>query len=94
MMARAAIRDDIHYTQERLVEQVLEQTTDGQSVEQRIDEWERLGQADINHAAATLTEMVVEGATDLGRLTVAVKALKTLVTVRRARISLSGARVN
>jgi glutamate dehydrogenase len=38
--------------------------------------------------------MVVEGATDLGRLTVAVKALKTLVTVRRARISLSGARVN
>lgn len=94
MMARAAIRDDIHYTQERLVEQVLEQTTDGQSVEQRIDEWERLGQADINHAAATLTEMVVEGTTDLGRLTVAVKALKTLVTVRRARISLSGARVN
>ncbi|OPX05542.1 NAD-glutamate dehydrogenase [Mycobacterium sp. AT1] len=83
MMARAAIRDDIHHTQESLVEQVLDQTTAGLSIEQRIDEWEKRGLADVNHAASTLTELVGEEQPDLGKLTVAVKTLKTLITIRR-----------
>jgi glutamate dehydrogenase len=78
-MARGAIRDDLYAAHAALARDVLTVTGPG-SPEQRLAAWVQLNDSAVRRAAQTLTEIWESNAFTVATLSVAVRAVRTLVT--------------
>jgi glutamate dehydrogenase len=78
-MARAALRDDLYAAHASLVRDVLMVTRPG-SPEQRMADWVRRNAAAVERAAQTLTEIWENDRFTLATLSVAVRAIRSLVS--------------
>jgi glutamate dehydrogenase len=81
-MARAALRDDLHSAHAALTAEVLESGPDGATPEQRLSEWRERSASVIGRAEATLDEVADSDTSDLAMLSVALRAIRTLVGSR------------
>jgi glutamate dehydrogenase len=77
-MARGALRDDLYSAHAALVCDVLKATGPG-SAEQRLAEWARRNEAAVQRAGQTLTEIWETERSTLATLSVAVRAVRSLV---------------
>jgi glutamate dehydrogenase len=78
-MARGAIRDDLYTAHAALARDVLTVTESG-SPEQRLAAWVQRNDSAVRRAAQTLTEIWESNAFTVATLSVAVRAVRTLVT--------------
>jgi glutamate dehydrogenase len=78
-MARGAIRDDLYTAHAALARDVLTVTEPG-SPEQRLAAWVQRNDSAVRRAAQTLTEIWESNAFTVATLSVAVRAVRTLVT--------------
>ena len=81
-MARAALRDDLHSAHAALTAEVLESGPDGATPEQRLSEWQERSASVIARAEATVDEVAASDVSDLAMLSVALRAIRTLVGSR------------
>ncbi len=81
-MARAALRDDLHSAHAALTAEVLESGPDGATPEQRLSEWQERSASVITRAEATVDEVAASDVSDLAMLSVALRAIRTLVGSR------------
>jgi glutamate dehydrogenase len=81
-MARAALRDDLHAVHAQLTAQVLATTDSGQPVPVRIADWEEQDTVVVSRAVGTLDEICADDQTDLARLSVGLRVVRTLLTGR------------
>jgi glutamate dehydrogenase len=86
-MARAALRDDLHAAHAAITEAVVTTTsaaegdaTDGGA--QRVLEWIERDPETVGRARRLLTEVLEEEEVDLARLSVGLRAVRTLLTER------------
>ncbi|HWG60577.1 MAG TPA: NAD-glutamate dehydrogenase [Streptosporangiaceae bacterium] len=77
-MARAALRDDLYTAHAAITRNVLEVTSPG-SPEERLAVWERRNEPALRRAAQTLTEIWESDRFTVATLSVAVRAMRTLV---------------
>jgi glutamate dehydrogenase len=77
-MARGAIRDDLYNAHAELARDVLTVTDPG-SPEERLAAWEQRNHSAVRRAAQTLTEIWESDAFTVATLSVAVRAVRTLV---------------
>jgi len=77
-MARGAIRDDLYAAHAALARDVLTVTHPGSPAE-RIADWSRRNDSSVRRAAQTLTEIWESNAFNVATLSVAVRAIRTLV---------------
>ena len=78
-MARAALRDDLHAAHAAITRDVLEVTGPG-SPEERLGVWVERNDTAVRRAAQTLTEIWESDRFTVAMLSVAVRAIRTLVT--------------
>jgi glutamate dehydrogenase len=78
-MARAALRDDLYAAHAALARDVLTVTDPG-SPEERLAAWEQRNDSAVRRASQTLTEIWESNAFTVATLSVAVRAVRTLVT--------------
>ncbi|WP_345525823.1 NAD-glutamate dehydrogenase [Nocardioides endophyticus] len=78
-MARAALRDDLHAVHAQLTAQVLAQTSDDDSADDRIAAWEEAETVVVSRATATLEEICAEEQADLARLSVGLRVVRGLL---------------
>jgi glutamate dehydrogenase len=78
-MARGAIRDDLYAAHAALARDVLTVTEPGTPAE-RLAAWERRNDSAVRRATQTLTEIWESNAFNVATLSVAVRAIRTLVT--------------
>jgi glutamate dehydrogenase len=78
-MARAALRDDLYSAHAALARDVLEATGPG-SPDQRLAAWEQRNDSAVRRAAQTLTEIWETDRFTVATLSVAVRAVRTLVS--------------
>jgi glutamate dehydrogenase len=78
-MARGAIRDDLYAAHAALARDVLTVTEPGTPAE-RLAAWERRNDSTVRRAAQTMTEIWESNAFNVATLSVAVRAIRTLVT--------------
>ena len=83
-MARGAIRDDLYTAHAALARDVLTVTEPG-SPEQRLAAWVQRNDSAVRRATQTLTEIWESNAFTVATLSVAVRAVRTLVTTARSR---------
>nr|MBA2774848.1 NAD-glutamate dehydrogenase [Nocardioidaceae bacterium] len=79
-MARATLRDDLHAVHAALTAQVLATTESGASVEERIESWERTEETLVGRAKSTLDEITSDDQTDLARMSVGLRVVRTMLT--------------
>jgi glutamate dehydrogenase len=79
-MARAALRDDLYTAHAALAKDVLMVTGPG-SPEERLAAWTQRNESAVRRAAQTLTEIWASDAFTVATLSVAVRAIRTLVAV-------------
>ncbi|GAA4062435.1 NAD-glutamate dehydrogenase [Nonomuraea soli] len=78
-MARSALRDDLYAAHASLTRDVLAQSTTGQSPEERLGLWTEANSAAVSRARQTLSEIWESDNFDLATLSVALRAIRTLV---------------
>jgi glutamate dehydrogenase len=78
-MARAALRDDLHTVHVRLLDQVLAFGDAGTDPAELLAAWESAERPLINRVTGTLGQLVDAADTDLARLQVALRLVRTLV---------------
>ncbi|ACY99540.1 NAD-glutamate dehydrogenase [Thermomonospora curvata] len=79
-MARAALRDDLYAAHAALTRDVLASTEPGLSPEERLTGWSDKNHSAVARAQRTLGEIWESDSFDLATLTVALGAIRTLVT--------------
>jgi glutamate dehydrogenase len=79
-MARSSLRDDLYAAQAALTRDVLVTTTTGLRPEERLAAWVEKNEAAVLRARQTLTEIGESDSFDLATLSVALGAIRTLVT--------------
>jgi glutamate dehydrogenase len=79
-MARASLRDDAHAVQAALTNQVMESTSDALSPQERVAAWEEADARVIGRAHTTLREITSDEDTDLARLSVGLRVVRTLLS--------------
>jgi len=77
-MARAALRDDLYAAHAALVQDVLVATSPG-TLEQRLADWAEQNASAVGRATQTLTEIWETDRFSLATLSVAVRAIRTVV---------------
>jgi len=78
-LARQALRGDLYAALASLTAQIARTTASGLPADQRLDEWEVANLAKVMQVRSTLTEIASLDAFDLASLSVALRALRTLV---------------
>ncbi|MFE3453375.1 NAD-glutamate dehydrogenase [Nonomuraea sp. NPDC059194] len=78
-MARSALRDDLYAAHASLTQDVLAHSTPGSSPEERLDRWTEANEAAVARARQTLSEIWESDNFDLATLSVALRAIRTLV---------------
>jgi glutamate dehydrogenase len=78
-MARGAIRDDLYVAHGALARDVLTVTAPGTPAD-RLAAWEERNESAVRRANQTLTEIWESNAFNVATLSVAVRAIRTLVT--------------
>ncbi|MEV0348788.1 NAD-glutamate dehydrogenase [Nonomuraea sp. NPDC050680] len=78
-MARAALRDDLYAAHASLTRDVLAHSTSGLSPEERLARWTEANSAAVHRARQTLSEIWESENFDLATLSVALRAIRTLV---------------
>jgi glutamate dehydrogenase len=81
-MARGALRDDLYAAHAALTKDVLRVTGPG-SPEERLAVWAKRNDSAVRRAAQTLTEIWESDAFTVATLSVAVRAVRTMVTASR-----------
>ncbi len=79
-MARATLRDDLHAAHARLTAQVLATTESDESAEERVASWERTEDTLVRRAKSTLDEITSDDQTDLARMSVGLRVVRTMLT--------------
>jgi glutamate dehydrogenase len=83
-MARAALRDDLNAVHAQLTAQVLEETpdADGETAEAgaRVAKWEQAAGGVVEQATATLAAICADDDTDLARVSVGLRVVRSLLT--------------
>ncbi|MGN9783709.1 NAD-glutamate dehydrogenase [Nonomuraea sp. ZG12] len=79
-MARAALRDDLYAAHSALTRDVLVHSTPGLSPEQRLARWTEANSAAVRRSKQTLSEIWESDNFDLATLSVALRAIRTLVS--------------
>ncbi|WP_283138429.1 NAD-glutamate dehydrogenase [Rhizohabitans arisaemae] len=78
-MARAALRDDLYAAHASLTRDVLVAGTSGLSPEERLEAWTEANTAAVTRARQTLSEIWESDHFDIATLSVALRAIRTLV---------------
>ncbi|GAA0396464.1 NAD-glutamate dehydrogenase [Acrocarpospora corrugata] len=78
-MARSALRDDLYAAHASLTRDVLIHSTPGLAPEERLARWTRANEAAVARAKQTLSEIWESDTFDLATLSVALRAIRTLV---------------
>jgi glutamate dehydrogenase len=78
-MARAALRDDLHTVHSALTAEVLDSTSEDQSVDDRITDWEKHNEVVVRRARETLGEICSDENADLARMSVGLRVVRTLL---------------
>ncbi|MEO3871222.1 NAD-glutamate dehydrogenase [Nonomuraea sp. B12E4] len=78
-MARSALRDDLYAAHASLTQDVLAHSTPGLSPEERLARWSEHNSAAVSRARQTLSEIWESDHFDLATLSVALRAIRTLV---------------
>ncbi|MGC5013265.1 NAD-glutamate dehydrogenase [Streptosporangium sp. DT93] len=78
-MARAALRDDLYAAHAALTHDVVTHSTPGLSPEERLARWTEANSAAVARARQTLSEIWESDTFDLATLSVALRAIRTLV---------------
>ncbi|WP_406318430.1 NAD-glutamate dehydrogenase [Streptosporangium sp. NBC_01639] len=78
-MARAALRDDLYAAHATLTRDVMMHSTPGLSPEERLAHWTEANSAAMSRARQTLSEIWESDNFDLATLSVALRAIRTLV---------------
>ncbi|KAB8197558.1 NAD-glutamate dehydrogenase [Nonomuraea phyllanthi] len=78
-MARSALRDDLYAAHASLTRDVLAHSTPGLPPEQRLARWSEANSAAVSRARQTLSEIWESDNFDLATLSVALRAIRTLV---------------
>ncbi|MET7462616.1 NAD-glutamate dehydrogenase [Nonomuraea sp. NPDC005501] len=78
-MARSALRDDLYAAHASLTRDVLAHSTSGLSPEERLALWTEANSAAVSRARQTLSEIWESDNFDLATLSVALRAVRTLV---------------
>lgn len=78
-MARSALRDDLYAAHASLTRDVLESSEPGESPEQRLRTWVDKNASAVNRTRQTLSEIWESGVFDIATLSVALRAVRTLV---------------
>jgi glutamate dehydrogenase len=79
-MARAAMRDDLHAVHAKLTARVLSTTDADAPVEKRIEQWAAAEGSSLERTMGTLEEIWSEEASDLARLSVGLRVVRSLVS--------------
>ncbi|MFI6292964.1 NAD-glutamate dehydrogenase [Nonomuraea sp. NPDC050790] len=79
-MARSALRDDLYAAHASLTRDVLAHTAPGASPEERLARWSESNSAAVGRARQTLSEIWESDNFDLATLSVALRAIRTLVS--------------
>ncbi|MEV0233149.1 NAD-glutamate dehydrogenase [Nonomuraea sp. NPDC050786] len=79
-MARSALRDDLYAAHASLTRDVLAHSTPGLSPEERLARWSEANSAAVSRARQTLSEIWESDHFDLATLSVALRAIRTLVS--------------
>jgi glutamate dehydrogenase len=79
-MARSALRDDLYAAHAALTRDVLVMSESGASTEDRLAAWTDMNAAAVLRARQTLSEIWESDSFDLATLSVALQAIRTLVT--------------
>jgi glutamate dehydrogenase len=78
-MARSALRDDLYAAHASLTRDVLAHSKPGLSPEERLASWTEANSAAVARARQTLSEIWESDNFDLATLSVALRAIRTLV---------------
>ncbi|SDG63703.1 glutamate dehydrogenase [Sinosporangium album] len=78
-MARAALRDDLYAAHARITLDLLTRTTSGLTPEERLVQWTESNSAAVARSRQTLSEIWESDNFDLATLSVALRAIRTLV---------------
>ena len=78
-MARAALRDDLYAAHASLTRDVLTHSEPGLSPEDRLARWTETNSAAVHRSRQTLSEIWESDNFDLATLSVALRAIRTLV---------------
>ncbi|WP_084962088.1 NAD-glutamate dehydrogenase [Thermoactinospora rubra] len=78
-MARSALRDDLYAAHASLTRDVLAHSASGLSPEERLARWTEANSAAVGRARQTLSEIWESDTFDLATLSVALRAIRTLV---------------
>ncbi|MCF6472993.1 NAD-glutamate dehydrogenase [Nonomuraea sp. MG754425] len=78
-MARSALRDDLYAAHASLTRDVLAHSKPGSSPEERLAHWSETNSATVSRARQTLSEIWESDNFDLATLSVALRAIRTLV---------------
>jgi glutamate dehydrogenase len=81
-MARASLRDDFHSVHAALSAQVLATTDRDDSAEDRVAAWEAGDRTVVERATTTLEEILNDEQTDLARLSVGLRVIRTMLNNR------------
>jgi glutamate dehydrogenase len=81
-MARAALRDDLYAAHASITEAVVSTTPDHGDPAQRVSEWVRRDPDTVARARRLLTDVLEEEVVDLSRLSVGLRAVRTLLGER------------
>ncbi|MEU0566247.1 NAD-glutamate dehydrogenase [Nonomuraea sp. NPDC005983] len=79
-MARSALRDDLYAAHASLTRDVLAHSTSGLPPEERLASWSEANSAAVHRARQTLSEIWESDNFDLATLSVALRAIRTLVS--------------
>ena len=78
-MARASLRDDLHAVHAQLTARVLDSTDSGAAAKERIEQWSADEGATLGRSMATLEEIWSEETSDLARLSVGLRVVRSLL---------------
>jgi glutamate dehydrogenase len=79
-MARASLRDDLHGVHAQLTARVIDTTEGDASAAERIDQWASAEGPLLERALGTLEEIWSEDSSDLARLSVGLRVVRTLLS--------------
>jgi len=79
-MARATLRDDLHAVHAVLTAQVLATTDAADPADQRFAAWQQAESRLVDRAQSTLQEIIRDDTTDLARMSVGLRVVRTMLT--------------
>jgi glutamate dehydrogenase len=78
-MARASLRDDLHAVHSQLTARVLDSTDSDAAARERIEQWSAAEGATLERSMSTLEEIWSEETSDLARLSVGLRVVRSLL---------------